>query len=398
MDEKKYSSIRLEITSRCNINCVYCHNRDYLNRQDDMSSEKIISLVRDLKSKFPIRKILITGGEPLLNKDVIKIISSFSDLGIKTDMVTNGLLLTDELADKLIRAGLKRIRLSIDGFEEHATYRKGSSYIHLWDLAERLVQRDDVNVCIHTVCSPHNVEILYDVYQKVLQVGAHRWRIFDIGYKGGVISNKKQMDFNDYYIRFFEMSKRIITNFISNGYKEVLNMEINNIFKSELQDVVIDYSKMDLGKVIFQRIQKSPCHYIAHQLSIRSNGVSTFCQFFHNQIMDFNNKTVEQAIEGKNHVTENEIPLSKIEYCASCKYILICNTGCRARASILTGNILDADPVACFVTLKVMNELVPMYPENMKKIYYFNINEVGNEPKYTAADLDLFLKTGDYLF
>ncbi|WP_226002673.1 radical SAM/SPASM domain-containing protein [Paenibacillus sp. BJ-4] len=395
---KEYSSIRLEITSRCNINCVYCHNKDHLNREDDMKTEKIISLIHELKGKFPINKILITGGEPLLCKDIVKIVESITRLDIKADMVTNGMLLTEDMADKLIRAGLKRIRLSIDGFEEHTEYRKGSSYKQLWDIAALLVQRNDINVCIHTVCSPHNVENLYNVYEKILQIGAHRWRIFDIGYKGGVTSNKKEMNLNDYYNKFFEVSKKIIKNFITYEIHKRLNMEINNIFTSEMQKVEVDYTDIKLDDLISYRLPKSPCHYISHQLSIRSNGISTFCQFFHNEIADFRCKSVEQAFKEKKYVTENEIPLNKIEDCLNCKYILICNSGCRARASILTGNIFSADPVACFMTTRMINELVPLYPENIQQIYNFNINETGNRPKYTAYDLDSFLKKGDYLF
>ena len=112
--EKNYSSIRLEITSHCNLMCEYCHNSKYSNRDDDMTTEEIMLLIRNLKKQYPINKILLTGGEPLVNKDICKIIGLITSLGIKADMVTNGTLLTEELVNKLEDAGLKRIRLSID--------------------------------------------------------------------------------------------------------------------------------------------------------------------------------------------------------------------------------------------------------------------------------------------
>lgn len=152
--KRNYSSLRLEITSQCNLKCLYCHNNDYSNKEDDMTTEEIITLVKNIKNVFPINKVLLTGGEPLLNKDIVYIVEAITSLGIKPDLVTNGKLLTKELANDLINAGLKRIRLSIDGFEEHSLFRLGSDYNQLWDMANWLVRRGDVNVCIHTVVSP----------------------------------------------------------------------------------------------------------------------------------------------------------------------------------------------------------------------------------------------------
>ncbi len=43
-----FTSVRLEITSKCNINCKYCHNHDCANRDDDMSTEEIVKLIMEL--------------------------------------------------------------------------------------------------------------------------------------------------------------------------------------------------------------------------------------------------------------------------------------------------------------------------------------------------------------
>lgn len=93
--KRNYTSIRLEITSKCNLNCEYCHNSLYNNSKDDMNTEDIINLVKNLDKRHKIKKVLLTGGEPLLNKDVCQIISTFTDMGIKLDMVTNGTLITE---------------------------------------------------------------------------------------------------------------------------------------------------------------------------------------------------------------------------------------------------------------------------------------------------------------
>ena len=98
---RNYSSIRLEVTSQCNLKCEYCHNSEYSNRKDDMTTEEILQLIRNIKQRYPINKILLTGGEPLVNKDICRIIEQISKLGIKADLVSNGTLLTADLVRKL---------------------------------------------------------------------------------------------------------------------------------------------------------------------------------------------------------------------------------------------------------------------------------------------------------
>ena len=84
---RNYTSIRLEITSHCNLKCDYCHNSEYSNRKDDMTTEEILLLISNIKKKYNINKILLTGGEPLIQKDICKIIKHITNLGIKADLV-----------------------------------------------------------------------------------------------------------------------------------------------------------------------------------------------------------------------------------------------------------------------------------------------------------------------
>ena len=142
---KNFTSVRLEITSKCNLNCAYCHNSNYINSNDDKSTEEIIKLITNLKQSNNINKVLLTGGEPLMNKDVIKIVKSISDLGIKVDMVSNGILLTEKMMKELDNAGLKRIRLSIDDTSNKNINRdtfdinfKNNNYLYIYGSKRKL--------------------------------------------------------------------------------------------------------------------------------------------------------------------------------------------------------------------------------------------------------------------
>ncbi|MFX1466617.1 MAG: GTP 3',8-cyclase MoaA [Promethearchaeota archaeon] len=112
--------IRVSITQHCNLNCIYCHHEGYHERsnsvkRDEMTAEEIQRLV-SVSQRVGIKRVKITGGEPLLRHDIFEIISRLSKLeGInEVSLVTNGVLLDQDTCDKLKHAGLKRINISLD--------------------------------------------------------------------------------------------------------------------------------------------------------------------------------------------------------------------------------------------------------------------------------------------
>lgn len=402
MKERKYSSIRLEITSKCNINCDYCHNSEYLNKKNDMTTEEILRLVSSAKKVHPVKKILLTGGEPLMNNDIIKIIDRFSNMGIKTDMVTNGKLLNKKLIRDLEQAGLKRIRISIDGLTTHQEYRRGSNANDLWRLIQWASTETTLNTCVHTVCSPINVSELYAIYKKTIESNVDRWRVFDIGFKGRVVSQKEKLNLNGYYNLFFQKSKKIIKDLIANNPENRLDTELSGVFRSEMLTFrAEEWTKKSFNQLKSEKLLNSPCDYIKHQLTIRSSGVSTFCQYFYNEIHNFKKSkyNFSDAMLKKNKkVFENDVSLSEITHCVDCKYLLLCSSGCRSRSQVLTKKLFEADPVGCFMTSKIYTEIVPILPKETQKIFYHYLNMSGNNPFYTEIDLDNFLQEGSYLF
>lgn len=106
-----------------------------------MSTDDILKLINNLKNYYDINKVLITGGEPMVNKDLCRIISEITNLGIKADMVTNATLLTEKKAIELQEAGLKRVRISIDEVDEESKVRGKTNPNTLWETARMIVEK-----------------------------------------------------------------------------------------------------------------------------------------------------------------------------------------------------------------------------------------------------------------
>jgi GTP 3',8-cyclase len=110
-------NLRLSVTDRCNLRCQYCMPEEeyvWLPREDLLTFEEIRELV-DIFSELGIEKVRLTGGEPLLRKDLPILVSMLADNPRLADlaMTTNGILLSEQ-ARALCDAGLHRITVSLD--------------------------------------------------------------------------------------------------------------------------------------------------------------------------------------------------------------------------------------------------------------------------------------------
>jgi len=109
--------LRISVTDRCNLRCIYCMPEQgikSLNHEDILRFEDILKIVK-ISASLGINKIRYTGGEPLVRKDIDKLIYETSRISKIKDIAitTNGILLAD-MAEDLKKAGLNRVNISLD--------------------------------------------------------------------------------------------------------------------------------------------------------------------------------------------------------------------------------------------------------------------------------------------
>jgi cyclic pyranopterin phosphate synthase len=110
-------NLRLSVTDRCNLRCQYCMPEEeytWLPRQDLLTFEEIATLV-DLFTTLGVEKVRLTGGEPLLRRDISTLVRLLSRNPRLQDLAltTNGVLLAEQ-AQELYDAGLHRVTVSLD--------------------------------------------------------------------------------------------------------------------------------------------------------------------------------------------------------------------------------------------------------------------------------------------
>lgn len=111
--------LRISLTERCNLRCFYCMPAEGVHLSEKhklMTSEEILGFAK-IFSSLGVKKIRLTGGEPLVRKDAGDIIKNLSGLPVKLAITTNGILI-DQFLDQLKAAGLTSINVSLDSLRE----------------------------------------------------------------------------------------------------------------------------------------------------------------------------------------------------------------------------------------------------------------------------------------
>src|ERR1700731_4702960 len=115
--------LRISVTDRCNFRCVYCMPREvfdahynFLPHSAILSFEEIARLARIFVG-LGVEKIRLTGGEPLVRRDLYRLVAMLKELDVELTLTTNGSLLARN-AQALAQAGLDRVTVSLDSLDE----------------------------------------------------------------------------------------------------------------------------------------------------------------------------------------------------------------------------------------------------------------------------------------
>lgn len=175
----------LELTLRCNENCIHCGSRCNEVCSDELSITDYKRILDEVKRDFDISKIQldITGGEPLLRKDFFEIMSYANNLGYRWGMTSNAILIDDIIADKLYKCGMRTIAVSLDGMAETHDIlrgRKGAFDAAVKGINSLVNHGGFQHIQVTTVINHQNFSDLIPMFNWLKNVDIDSWRVINI--------------------------------------------------------------------------------------------------------------------------------------------------------------------------------------------------------------------------
>ena len=133
--------LRISVTDRCNFRCRYCMPReefgkshDFIPKTEILSYEEITNFVKACEP-LGLRKVRITGGEPLLRKDIHHLVRQLSSMDMEVALTTNGSLLENNAAN-LAESGLSRVTISLDAIDQEVHSKITDSKVSVTDILD----------------------------------------------------------------------------------------------------------------------------------------------------------------------------------------------------------------------------------------------------------------------
>lgn len=164
----------IAVTYRCNLNCEFCYVGDNPCRELNTSDTK--KLLYKILYEAQVPSVSFTGGEPLLRNDICELISYASEIGLWTNLITNGILLDDRMVRELKTAGLSSAQVSIEGptdsVHDAITGHTGTFARTIEGI--RIVQKAGIPVHTNTTVSRKNLRYLQDIVSLVKRLGLPR--------------------------------------------------------------------------------------------------------------------------------------------------------------------------------------------------------------------------------
>ena len=170
-----------ETTAGCNLECVHCRRIDVSKQlmKDDLSTEESLRFV-DRLAEFAKPILVLSGGEPLFRPDIFTIAKHAGERGLTVALATNGTLITEAIASKIVEAGIRRVAISIDGADEitHDAFRRQPGSLAAALNGFRHLKKLGMSLQINCTVTKHNVNQVDLLYDKVVALGADALHLF----------------------------------------------------------------------------------------------------------------------------------------------------------------------------------------------------------------------------
>jgi len=344
--------IAWEITRRCNLKCVHCRSASEfeVKNHPDFSFEEAKRILDDISS-YAKPVIVLSGGEPLIRKDVFDIARYGTEKGLRMCLATNGTLVTESICEKIKDSGIKIVSLSLDGSTEevHDDFRSQKGAFRGVINAARLFKKHNIEFIINSSFTKRNQEEIPKVYRLAKELGATAWYMFMIVPTG----------------RAEEIMNELIS---KEDYEEILKWHYQ-MEKDEPEMLVRPTCAPHYYRIVLQKSKEEGERFKRRTLKFSTGGAKGCiagqliclidvdgnvlpCSYFPKPAGNIKERSFKDIWENSELFKQLRDFKSYKGRCGSCEYINVCG-GCRARAYAIHGDYLEEEPFCSHMPIKM---------------------------------------------
>ncbi|HSB31617.1 MAG TPA: radical SAM protein [Candidatus Sulfobium mesophilum] len=344
--------IAWEITRRCNLRCVHCRSSSEMEAKGhpDFPTSEAFRIIDDIES-YAKPVVVLSGGEPLIRKDVFEIAQYGTDKGLRMCLATNGTLVNDDICEKIKASGIKIVSLSLDGSEEavHDDFRSQKGAFAGTINAARLFKRHGIEFIVNSSFTRRNQEEIPKVYRLAKELGATAWYMFMIvpTGRGEEIMNEliSKEDYEEILDWHYQMEK-------DEDIMLVRPTCAPHYYRVVLQQSKKEGEKFKKRTLKFSTGGSKGC--IAGQLIclIDVDGNVLPCSYFPKPAGNIRETSFKEIWEGSELFKDLRDFKKYKGKCGSCEFVNVCG-GCRARAYSVYGDYLEEEPFCSYTPRKM---------------------------------------------
>ncbi len=338
--------ISWNLTYRCNLACEHCYldaggrpqvlDEAFADRSE-LSTEDCLRVVDQIAAFAPECLLILTGGEPLLRRDILEIVRHAAGRGLWVVVGTNGVRITENLARRLQEEGARGLALSLDALDpaRHDRFRRVRGAWQNTVDGARILRRQGLPFLVQTTVGRHNVGELEAIARfacEELQAGV--WNLYFLvpSGRGQFVSDLTSQEYDAVLAVLYRVQQRHAGRMLVNA--KCAPHYVRELFARDPESPLLRTYAGGAGG----------CPAGTHYMGIRPNGDVTPCPY----LPQFAGNLRERSLAELWHRSELFRTIRRRTglggRCGACELRSACG-GCRARAWAMTGDLLAEDPL-----------------------------------------------------
>lgn len=333
-------SIRLLLTNRCNLTCAFClADASLKSNPDELSTREWLSFMERLK-ELRIFNVILSGGEIFLREDLFELIKKLRDNRMhRISIFTNGTLISEDVADSLSRLKVKNIAVSVDGLEDNHDQLRGTGSFQKTVKGMRHLITAGIFPQVSFTPIKNNHRDLGSLIDFVTSLGVRAISVNSISPEGRCINIYQEiaLDFPD--------QEKDVLDTVARKQEEYPDIKIDcqlgfyyhlpesyNYYRENPQNFKLKHLTDGCGAA------KTSCAITATGDVIPCEGLTDSIggNIRQRDLMDI--WTHSESLKRIRELAD--IPMTQTSHCKDCKYIHLCDGGCRATAYLIYDDLL----------------------------------------------------------